>query len=380
MALGWDMPSTTAPAAFSHRMRIWPRSVFALVLAVLALALCAWFYPPRLAIFERKDPRFQEWSRADGFLRQCDDPLRQDVEPALRWRLLPPMLCHWLGLRGAPALAVPWLGLFLLLAFLAARIDALTGRRGLAVVGTLGFATTGGPITIVNWLGINDGWWLIGLLEAATGRSRFGLVVIGLLGPWVDERFLIGLPLALLVRWMLRSERPENTAFKPQLAVMALSILPYVGLRMWASASQSDAVSTAYLRDMLSVYPYYVSYVPVGWAMGFRALWMPMGAALIALVAVAGQRKSAITLWPATFLTLGVMSAMAWDLSRSTAMVLPVFVLSLVVAARSPKPAGVTRWWTAALLLNLCLPYAHVVGPTLTWNHGPHNLWGWLVP
>jgi hypothetical protein len=79
----------------------------------------------------------------DGFLKPCEQPFRQDVEPAVRWRLLPPLVCHALGLKGNRPLAFCWLGLAVFAAVLAARLDRLSGSRPWAAIGTVGFATSG---------------------------------------------------------------------------------------------------------------------------------------------------------------------------------------------------------------------------------------------
>jgi hypothetical protein len=52
-----------------------------------------------------------QWDRAHAFLLQCEHPLRHDVEPAMLWRLLPPLAAHALHLPGNTPLIIPWLGL-----------------------------------------------------------------------------------------------------------------------------------------------------------------------------------------------------------------------------------------------------------------------------
>jgi len=102
------------PGSLGGRIEAWPRLLFAVVAGSLAILVSGWFYPPRLEVWSRRDTRLQEWSRADGFLKQCERPFRQDVEPAVRWRLLPPLVCqasgetsrwHSAGWASAP---LPW--------------------------------------------------------------------------------------------------------------------------------------------------------------------------------------------------------------------------------------------------------------------------------
>ncbi len=373
-------PWTSSPAGNKlwGRVQAWPRWLFAAVAAVTALALTTWFYPPRLEVFGKKDARFQEWARAGTFLKQSVDPLRQDVEPAMRWRLLPPMVSHALHLGPGAALTIPWIGLFALLVTLTARLETLTGKREIALAGTLGFATSGGPITIVNWLGINDAWFLLALLETATGRSRLGLLLCALLGPWVAEHYLIALPLALAVRAWLATDndgRAGETWFG-RLMLTCVGLAPYIGLRLWVTLRHGDQVSAGYVADMLAVFKFYAAYVPAGWGMGFRLLWIPLGAALWLGWRNPTSRLAVTTVAPTALAALTVISVLAWDLSRSVEILLPWYALAAVLMAKHDRLRKLW-WWT--LLGNLCLPYAHIVGFSVTWKRGPFGLWQWLT-
>jgi len=355
-----------------------PRGLFAMLAAVLALTVAAVCYPPRLEAFTRRDPRLQEWARADGFLKQIENPMRTDVEPAMRWRLLPPVLCRALGLKGAAALTVPWAGLLALLAYLAWRIDALSGNAEAALLGAVLVAVSGNGLTISGWLGINDAWFLLALLGTTLGESALLLVACGLLGPWVDERYLIGLPLALLVRRLLpgRSAPPD---LKRDLALPLAAIVPYVAYRLMRTFMVGDATATGYFSDMLSVYRYYAAYVPLGWWMGFRLGWIPLGAQwfLTGRSETGPDRHRNIWIGGAALATLTVMSVLAWDLSRSTGIILPAVVFALLSSAAQPQGLKLWRWALGGTLL---LPYAHIVGPTLTWNYGPWGWWHWILP
>jgi hypothetical protein len=367
------------PGALGRRVDSWPRALFAVVAGSLALVVCAWFYPPRLAAWSRRDVRLQEWSRADAFLKQCQQPLRQDVEPAVRWRLLPPVACHALGLKGNQPLAFCWLGLAMLAVALAARLDLLAGSRAWALVGTVGFATTGPFITPLDWLGLNDGWYLLALLESTAGKSLWALTAWTFVGPWIDERFLIALPLALFVRTRLRAPEPGSVA-RACLAASA-GIAPYIALRAGFSLSHGDAASSSYIGAMLEVFRIYASYVPLGWAMGYRFAWIAIATGLLARGIGWGRRVTGIALAASG---LAIISVVAWDLDRSTGVLLPAYVAGVVQAARAAaQAAGGVRsrllmLGAAAVLLNLALPYAHIVGFTVSWNRGPLGIWSFL--
>jgi hypothetical protein len=368
------------PAALRRRIDSWPRVLFAVMAGALALVVCALFFPPRTEIWARRDPHLQEWSRADAFLKQCQDPYRQDVEPAVRWRLIPPLVCHTLGLTGYEPLFFCSAGLAVFAVVLAARLDQLVGNRPWALLGTLGFATSGPFITALGWLGLNDGWYLLALLETVAIRSLWALAAWALVGPWIDERFLIALPLALYVRARLKT--PESgSALRAGLAACA-GIAPYVLLRIGYSLTHGDAVSSGYLAAMLDVFRLYASYVPLGWLMGYRVGWLVVGAGLLAMGASGKSRLPGIALGAAA---LGIISVVAWDLDRSTGVLLPIYVAGVVAIAKSgarpggPGPTRLMAIGVACLLLNLVLPYAHVVGFTASWNRGPLGLWRSLL-
>jgi hypothetical protein len=357
-----------------RRIDRWPRALFAVVAGSLAIVVSAWFYPPRIEAWSRRDTRLQEWSRADGFLKQCEEPFRQDVEPAVRWRLLPPLVCRGLGLKGHEPIAFCWAGLAVFIVVLAARLDRLTGSRAWAALGTVGFATCGPFITALGWLGLNDGWYLLALLEAAAGSSPWALGFWTLVGPWIDERFLIALPLALLVRMRLRA--PEPGLCRRTLLAAGAGIAPYVLLRIGFSLIRGDAVSANYAASMLGVFRIYASYVPLGWAMGYRAAWVAVAAGLAAKGASRMPRYAGVALAGASLI---VISVVAWDLDRSTGILLPAYVAGIVAAARTRNgEAGRSRrllLGLACLLLNLAVPYAHIVGFTVSWNRGPLGIW-----
>jgi hypothetical protein len=353
--------------------------LFAAVAASLAIIVCAWFYPPRVEVWSRRDVRLQEWYRADAFLKQCREPLRQDVEPAVRWRLLPPLVCHALGLRGNEPLAFCWVGLGVFAVALAARLDRLTGSRAWAAIGTVGFATSGPFITALGWLGMNDGWYLLALLEATACRSLAALAAWACIGPWIDERFLIALPLALVVRMRLRDS--QDASWGRTCAAACIGAAPYVVLRAVFTLTHRDAVSSGYVAAMLEVFRIYAPYVPLGWAMGFRSFWLVIAAGLLVSGTRQGSRLARTALAAAS---LAFISVVAWDLDRSTGILLPAYVAGVAAAAQAcekasgPKRSRLLLAGLACILVNLAIPYAHIVGFTVSWNRGPFGVWRML--
>jgi hypothetical protein len=360
------------PGTLRSRVDSWPRLLFAVIAGSLAILVSAWFFPPRTGVWSRRDNRLQEWSRADAFLKQCESPLRQDVEPAVRWRLLPPLVCHALGLKGNEPFAFCWAGLAVFAVALAARLDALTRSRLWAAIGAVGFATSGPFITALGWLGLNDGWYLLALLESTAGSSLWALGAWTFVGPWIDERFLIALPLALFVRVRLHPQEPAM--FRRTCLAACTGIAPYIVLRVIFSLVRGDAVSVNYMASMFDVFRIYAPYVPLGWAMGYRAGWVALAAGLLATGLGWKSRLTGFALGAAALVAISVL---AWDIDRSTGILLPAYVLGIVAASHS-SAAGRPRLLVlglACVLLNLALPYAHIVGFTVSWNRGPFGIW-----
>jgi len=165
----------TSPDNSSSRLRL-------IVLSTAAsLLLSVIFFSPRLWLMTHYLPGTFQWDRAHTFLQQCEQPFRHDVEPAMLWRLLPPIVCHALGLRGWAALAVPWLGIVCATAYVATLLARRLADLGFVFGGTLMFATTSAVLVPVGWLGMNDAWTWLGLLVWAFADSPWARLAACLL-------------------------------------------------------------------------------------------------------------------------------------------------------------------------------------------------------
>ena len=327
---------------------------------LLALGASVFFFSPKLQLWTFRYEGTFETTRARTFLQQCEAPLRRDIEPAMQWRLLPPVVCHALGLRGRAALVVPWIGVLALLATCAhcLRREGLSATQSL--LGTVVVATTSAAIVPLGWFGINDAWAWLGLVVVGFGRGQVSLALACLLCPWVDERFIIGLPLACAVRHVRTATGASFTVFAGWRETLqaGLWLLPYVVTRLTARRFGMHDDSESFLRQHLRGCLVWLPWAPLGWWMAFRAGW-----ALIGMAAWhAGRREvaGAIHFGVLILVTAVAMIALAADLSRSAALVLPAMLLGFVALVRL-QPVHATRSlaWIAAL--NLVIPAAHVV-------------------
>ncbi len=326
-----------------------PRTIA--LIAGISLLLSILFFAPRLWLMRDYVPGSFQWDRGHTYLLQCEQPFRRDIEPAMLWRLLPPLVAHTLGLHGRLPLVLPWLGVLVLTGYVAVLHARRLPDARFVFGGTLLFATTSAVLVPVGWLGMNDAWVWLGLLAVAFGRARWAVPVACLLCPWVDERFIIGLPLAWVVRCLDR-----DAPFFSRAMLSALWLLPYAGIRLgWGGNPVTDIASSGFLGYQLRAGLLLAPLAPLGWWMGLRTGWL--GVAYAGNSLGTGRR-----LLPGLVLggTLLVMLLLASDLSRSTAIVLPAMLLGgFALARRAPEQAPLVLLCAGGA--NLFIPAAHVV-------------------
>jgi hypothetical protein len=338
-------PDATSPAPLTRPA--W----YCAGIALLALALSILFFAPRLWLMQSYVPGSFQWDRAHSFLLQCDQPLRRDVEPAMLWRLLPPLTAHFLRLPGKSPLVLPWFGVIAATTYVATLLRRRCDDTRYVFGGTLLFATTSAVLVPVGWLGMNDAWVWLGLLAVAFGRGCWVLPVACLLCPWIDERFIIGFPLA----WLLgRLDRDAPVMGKPLLH--ALWLLPYAVIRL-VLGRQDAAASEAthsFLQTQFHQSLQLLPLVPLGWWMGLRAAWAVAGFALWS------ERRLAWCTLALLAATLGASVLLASDLSRSVAILAPL-VLAGCFALAPRHPGRAPRLLLGLGGANLLIPAAHIV-------------------
>jgi len=341
-------------ASLETRWQRWPHYRFVLFTGFAVLLLTVFFFSPRWWLMSSPAPGSFQWSRGLGFVAQCENPFRTDIEPALRWRLLPPLVAHHLGLRGTIAFIIPWLGVFALLSAVASWSARLLAARTSAFFLTLLVATSSAVLVPLHWLGINDAWIWFGLLAIACSRSQYALVFAALLCPWIDERFLIGLPLALWCRYQL-----QPSVHTRLLLASLLPAVPYIAIRLVALLNApADAPDNAFLRHTLTEYRTWLPLAPLGWWMALRAAW-PLALAAFARQSPVPLRTTAVGVALSSF-TLLVSAVLAADLSRSAAVILPLLVVGAVTLS-AQLPSYVRLFLAVCAVANLVIPAAHIV-------------------
>jgi Flp pilus assembly protein TadD len=348
------------------------------------------FFCPRFNIFAawaagRGLTACVEVRRGAAVLGQLADPfapIADSLHRILQWRLLFPLVGHALHLPGWLLLSLPYLGAWLALAM----IIHVAGREGVGrwptwcgavVIGAGGwfFVSTG-------WLGYFDSWLVLGLLLTSHGRSRWGVWLSCLLGPWVDERFFIGLPLALLIRWV--GVRGAGSPHDPGCAanVRVTKIAAGLGaaclcLRVWLELRGAATGAVAYLGEQQTL-EIGVGRHALGLWESLRFGWVFVVAGGVFLGRAGGRnyRFFVVGLCSATAMTSLVV---ANDLSRSEVVLVPLALEGFLGLAR----IGQRSWWLAVPLAlgALIVPAQHVVTDfSMPISTLPAVWWEWTNP
>ena len=321
------------------------------LITAACLALSVTFFAPRLWLMRHYAKGTFQWDRAHTFLLQCEQPLRRDIEPAMQWRLLPPIICHTLGMTGDTPLVLPWLGIIAATAYAAVLFRRHLDDWRFVTGGTLLFVTTSAVLVPVGWLGMNDAWVWLGLLAVTFGRARWAVPLACLLCPWIDERFLIGFPLAWLV-----GRYDRGTGWSWPATLEALWLVPYAAIRLWLGRNDgaANAGTSLFLADQFRQTLLLAPLMPLGWWMGLRAAWLAV--AYAAWTTPPGRRFLGAV---ALVVTAGVSAALAADLSRSISIIMPVVFLGCFEFARR-SPANAPRALLILGVANLLIPAAHI--------------------
>jgi tetratricopeptide (TPR) repeat protein len=300
-------------------------------------------------------------NRAADILRQLEHPFAAVAGPnnrVIAWRLLFPLVGHALALPGWLYLALPHLGCLLVLFFLARLLLRHGWGAGEALAATVLAATCSWFFVSMAWLGYFDSWYILALLLAVFG-GRGALVAAVLAAPWIDERFVLSLPLALVLRdrYFAATAGPLPRARRwREAGICAAALLPWALVRLGAYMGRHDAVTGAYVQAMTPAAnaPFYAS----GLWQGLRWAWVPV-LAWLGREWRAGRRAGLVLLL-VLGLTLAVNLLAANDLSRSASTAVPALVLGLVLL-HLRRAERLRPLLYGACALNLVFPARHVV-------------------
>jgi hypothetical protein len=198
-----------------------------------------------------------------------------------------------------------------------------TAGRGAAVV--ILTATSSAWLWSWHCVGQFDWIYLLLLLWVSFSPLKILVLLAEIAGPWVDERFILALP---AVWWLRRRLNLSGGAW------VLPGLLPYLLAR--AAACAGGDLSVAHQLRLQAAQlsaEYWWHWLPVGWFMGWRLGWLLLAAAAAVAVGRGWLRRDPALLTAAT-LGFGAVTFLAWDSTRSAAMLLP-----FTVAAARKLPA-----------------------------------------
>jgi Tfp pilus assembly protein PilF len=356
--------TTSEGAAAGNWFQRMPYPAFLLTAALTASLMNLFFFCPRFALWRGLDlpmPRV-DIDRAVDTLAQVEDPfvrIENRYNRVIQWRLLFPLVGHWLRLPPKLFLALPHVGCLAALALIAHVAFRELQQRMLAFVTTALAAGCAWFFVSTGWLAYNDSWTILGLVAVAFLRSRIVLGAAVLLCPWIDERFLMLLPVCLALRSYLLH---DDESFRPLLidaGVATAAALPYLITRLIAYFSGNDPVTDAYVQQTSkeSLLPWHVV---LGSWMGMRGMWVYVGAFCWLACRRRGAGWNALVLAGTAVVFLASLFV-AHDISRSVSVFLPVGLAGVVLLHRhAPQRLAGTLPWV--LVANLLLPASHVTG------------------
>lgn len=393
--LGRDTEHTRFQDVVAHKGRL-SHCVFLAKTSILAALLILFFFCP--PVVRWKGIAFPptrtaaETGRATTALEQLEHPfapIKVASDRVLAWRLLFPAVWHFLNLPKLMFLAMPHLGCLLVLALIAHIAYQRTESRTTALFATVALGANTWFFVSTGWLAYFDSWLMGGLLLLTFSRSRTVSALVCLLIPWIDERFLLGTPLCLILRAVDKSDADPQwrKSWITDSAVVAASCLAYPLLRAWLffqGIGHQEAVqyvswfSWKNWTQNCSIWRYLE-----GTWMALRASWFFV--ALLLWELWRRRRIMACTIFGAA-LTLSVLLslAIAADLSRSVSVVLPAAMLGLLYAARVqtgfmrqvlPTVAAASFLLPAThVMTGLKLPIFYVYAEYNRWKHPPAEL------
>jgi hypothetical protein len=351
------------PGAVGHGSYV--RLAYAGVLTSLSLAatllICCRFCP-RVYIWKALEipaaSYYPEIFRAHFVLKQEAHPFDRITDFGNRgaeWRLLFPVLGHELVLPPDLILFSSHLGAVAVLAYVMHTVVSRSTEWASALMSALLLGTTSWFFVSTGWLGYGDSWCVLGLFAIAFADRKMGLAEACLLVPWIDERFLIGLPIAFVVRAV---DREWTTAAKRREMLWAgvmilIAILPYLLLRAIAPAANSSIAQ--YIRAQ------YQTLHTASPARIFFGLWAGLRFGWIYVLAAAwwlGRRTDGVSRFLCGVIVLVTFIAacfIADDLSRNSVIFVPMVLFGIIATVRS-RPIAARSVLLCATALNLAAP------------------------
>ncbi len=297
-------------------------------------------------------------------VEQPGRPIEDPIHKIVRWRLLFPVIGHGLKLPAPVVLGLAHVGglaLVMFCAFLYCRQSVnpqfLNGVAFAILIG-------GGAwfMTSITWLGYYDAWLALALLVVAFSPRRWAVALAAVLAVWIDERFVIAMPICLLVRFFSSGVEIRDIfkwAIREALLPCALVFLYLIVRFFYLQSLQGTGSVGGYFSD--------VAFLKIPWHRhlfgmweGLRGAWIPLLVGL-GLLFVSGDRLRSVGLFVVVIAFTLVGLATANDLSRSMVLLLPAAAWGFFLVERLASIEVSAIGLPCVALISILLPANHVV-------------------
>lgn len=275
----------------------------------------------------------------------------------LEWRLLFPVVGYIFHIHWIPFFALAHASVLALLLYVAHVVYARTRSWWAAAIATALAATSSAFFISTGFLGYFDAAMTLALLVTCFSRRRVFIWAAATLAPWIDERFVFALPIALWCQWM---QTQDLKAALKLMVPMILGIAPYLLLRVMAMAMNTDH-SQGFFHDLFTRFDMQVYKALVG---SWDALRWGWAAVILGVFAAWPRATPRRMFWPRLFALTVIPAAMiflllsAGDYSRSMMVLLPM-VLTGIILSWPQRTAQTMFLLTALAVLNFVMPAYH---------------------
>ena len=185
------------------------------------------------------------------------------------------------------------------------------------------------------------------------------MIAVGLLAPWIDERFVLALPVLIVTRCLwARHADDEDFAHWKKLTALTVSASVYLAIRLIGFLSDNDPVTSVYASQHLKLIQ---DVTPTTFAKGFwqghRVMWL-FAVAFLAYGWRSGPRV--LFIGAAVVVTLSSVGSLliAGDMHRSLEILFPAVIAGVFFTSkRFPKQFPIALG--LVLAAGLALPASH---------------------
>lgn len=344
--------------------------LFLIISSLFSYMFVLFFFAPRFILWRQLGQPITgnvvppEIFRAIFVLKQLENPFIHIDNPGnhvINWRLFFPLLGHYLHIPKSIFFILPHLGVLLTLGTIIHVVNKEGQGRIFSICVAILLATTSWFFTSTGYLLNFDAWVLLGMLVVAFFSSDLLLFFACLCVPWIDERFILALPLCLLVRASYFQWEEEGVLKKVcrDGFVLLIAVLPYVCARVAALMTGADTTSLGYLNSRLVETGISMVLAIEGMFAGLRFVWM----LIVIFIVYNFIRKKFF--WGGTVLLVSVITAffqpfIAQDLSRSMFVFVPCGLMAVILMIRQ-RMVYRTHLVIAIFILNLVNPAVHIM-------------------